>query len=83
MRQALNDPELMEGEKRRCYIYGEADRMVGWSDVEDHARVAAKEGGFEVRKEKFVGSGHCAHVRGAEQRYWEVVAGFYKGNEGS
>lgn len=83
VRQALNDPELMEGEKRRCYIYSEADRMVGWLDVEDHARMAAEEGGFKVRKEKFVGSGHCAHVRGAERRYWEVVAGFYKESEGS
>ena len=82
LRQALNDPELMEGEKRRCYIYSEADPMVGWSDVEDHARAAA-EGGFLVRKEVFVGSAHCAHVRGAERRYWGVVAGFYKENEGS
>ena len=82
VRQALNEPELMEGEKRRCYIYSEADRMVGWSDVEDHARTAA-EGGFEVREEKFVGSGHCAHVRGAERRYWGVVSGFYKEEDGS
>ena len=83
IRQALNDPKLMEGEKRRCYIYSKADHMVGWSDVEDHARSAAEEVGFKVRKEEFVGSGHCAHVRGAERRYWEVVASFYQKNEGS
>nr|ANM86494.1 hypothetical protein [Cladonia uncialis subsp. uncialis]AUW31395.1 hypothetical protein [Cladonia uncialis subsp. uncialis] len=82
VRQALNDPELMEGEKRRCYMYSKVDPMVGWSDVEDHARMAAEECGFEVRKEQFVGSGHCAHVRGAERRYWEVVAGLYKDNRG-
>ena len=78
----MNDYKLIEGEKRRCYIYSKADPIVGWSDVEDHARTAA-EGGFEVRKEEFVGSGHCAHVRGAEHRYWDVMAGFYKGNEGN
>ena len=60
VRQALNDPGLMEREKKRCYIYSEADRMVGCSDVEDHARMAAEKAGSEVRKEKIVGSGHCA-----------------------
>ena len=80
VRQALNDPKLMKGEKRRCYIYSKADQMVGWSAVEDHARTAA-EGGFKVKKEEFMGSGHCAHVRGGERRYWDLVAGLYKENE--
>ena len=36
--------------------------MVGCSDVEDHARMAAEKAGPEVRKEKIVGSGHCAQI---------------------
>ena len=31
-RRALNDLELMKGEKGQCYIYGENDPMVGWPD---------------------------------------------------
>ena len=68
VRQALNDPKLMEGETRGCYIYSKADQMVGCSAVEDHARTAAK-GGFKVNKEEFMGRGHCAH---SHNRKWPV-----------
>ncbi|KAL8711467.1 MAG: hypothetical protein Q9220_004125 [cf. Caloplaca sp. 1 TL-2023] len=73
IRRSLLDEKLMQGELRRCYVYSEADAMVGWRDVEDSAREAVRKG-FRVRSEKFEGSGHCAHikVKGGEP-YWQLV----------
>lgn len=68
----MNDGDEVK-ETRRCYIYSEEDELVDWRDVEDHAR-DAEEKGFVVRREKVVGSGHCAHARGeGGKRYWETV----------
>ena len=73
IRWALNDPGLMTGERRRCYIFSKEDAMVGWEYVVEHAD-EAKEKGFNVRLEEFVGSGHCAHARvGGAARYWAIV----------
>ena len=73
LRRTLNSQAAMQAETKRCYVYSETDPMVGWRDVEDHAREAA-ERGANVRREKFEGSGHCAHVRvGGGARYWMIV----------
>lgn len=73
IRQALNDKQLLRSESSRCYVYSEADGIVNWRDVEDHAADAADKG-FTVYSEKFDGTGHCAHVRVAEgTRYWAIV----------
>lgn len=73
IRQFLNSPVAMHTETNRCYIYSEADSMVGWDDVDAHVADAARRG-FMVRTEKFEGSEHCAHVRvGGGERYWKVV----------
>ncbi|RAL02402.1 TMEM53 family protein, partial [Aspergillus ibericus CBS 121593] len=62
---------------RRCYVYSKEDGLVDWRDVEEHAREAEGlkgELGLEVvRRERFVGSKHVAHMRGDEERYWRVV----------
>lgn len=73
LRRELNDRDVVK-EASRCYVYSEEDQLVGWRDVEDHAREAEKRG-FEVRRERMVGGGgHCAHARGeGGKRYWEVV----------
>lgn len=73
VRRALSSRTVMPEETKRCYIYSEADPMVGWHDVEAHARDAAEEG-FVVQREKFEGSGHCAHIRvGGGMKYWAIV----------
>ncbi len=73
VRTALSNRKMMQRETKRCYIYSETDPMVGWRDVEAHARDAAK-AGFLVHCEKFEKSGHCAHVRvGGGTRYWAIV----------
>ena len=81
IRRALNDEVMMQNERSRCYIYSEADLMVGWDDVEAHARDAAAKG-LVVRTAKFHESGHCAHVRvGGGDRYWAIIAKMWRGAE--
>ncbi|KAJ6171265.1 hypothetical protein N7470_000332 [Penicillium chermesinum] len=71
-RIALNDSELVGGDPARCYLYSDGDELVGWRDVEDHAD-EAEGSGLRVRREKFVGSPHVAHMKADPVRYWGVV----------
>ncbi|KAL3460369.1 hypothetical protein BJX64DRAFT_278560 [Aspergillus heterothallicus] len=71
-RQALNEKRIVGGAAKRVYIYSGQDRMVDWRDVEAHAEEAEGRG-WEVQKEKFLGSGHVDHMRRDEERYWEIV----------
>lgn len=62
-------------------MYGDADRMVNWRDVEAHAAEARGRGGEmgqEVRMERFGGSGHVGHVRKDGERYWGIVGEMWK-----
>ena len=73
----------MKGELKRGYIYSEADQMVDWRVVEEHARDAEAKG-FVVRREKFEESGHVAHMRvGGGVRYWGIVEGMWEEVRGS
>ncbi|KAI9764745.1 MAG: hypothetical protein M1835_007520, partial [Candelina submexicana] len=71
-RDSLNDMELIDGNMSRCYIYSLADPMVAWQDVVSHAE-EAEEKGWRVVTEKYIDSGHAAHLRQDEDRYWGVV----------
>lgn len=75
---AHNDRAANGAEVRRAYVYSEADRLVEYRDVEAHA-ARARACGYEVRLEKFVGTAHVAHVRGDEERYWNVVKEAWEG----
>lgn len=77
---ALNTPERISRETMRVYIYGDADLSVGWEDVESHAR-QAKDNGAVVRREKFAGGAHVAHVRVDADRYWKAVQETWQENE--
>jgi hypothetical protein len=59
-------------EIRRAYIYSEADALIDWKYVEEHAE-EAKQKGFNVRLEKFNGTAHVTHARGDPPRYWSIV----------
>jgi hypothetical protein len=78
MRRALNDDAAKAAEVRRTYVYGEGDRLVDWRDVEAHAE-AAEQKGFAVRRERFEGGEHVAHVRADPARYWRVVKETWEG----
>ncbi|KAK4108607.1 hypothetical protein N656DRAFT_717859 [Canariomyces notabilis] len=67
-------------EVRRTYVYSEGDKLVDWRDVEAHAREAEGKG-FVVRRERFEGSEHVAHMRKEPERYWWVVKETWEGVE--
>ncbi|KAI0006430.1 hypothetical protein F4779DRAFT_596501 [Xylariaceae sp. FL0662B] len=69
--RVLNDRDLVE-QRNRSYIYGRADVMVDWRDVEKHA-TAASAAGIVVRRELFDRSPHVSHMRTDGERYWRIV----------
>ncbi|KAH6848010.1 hypothetical protein B0I37DRAFT_155878 [Chaetomium sp. MPI-CAGE-AT-0009] len=77
--RALNDGGARRAEVRRTYVYGPADRLVHWRDVEDHAEEAVRGGFADVRRERFEGGEHVAHVRVDAGRYWRVVRETWEG----
>ncbi|KAL4884387.1 hypothetical protein BJY04DRAFT_182379 [Aspergillus karnatakaensis] len=84
-REVINDGRLMRASSkttppRRCYIYSDADELVDWKDVEIHASDAESKG-FIVRREKFLGSQHVAHMRAEPERYWSTVKLYLKNPE--
>ena len=76
LRRRLNDPELIPNGSTRSYIYSDTDELVLAMDVEAHATEAEAKG-WQVRREKFVGTGHVAHAMKEPQRYWGVVEETY------
>jgi hypothetical protein len=68
----LNTKSLMDIATPRLYIYSKGDNMVGWQDVEEHIEEAEKLG-YVVAKEKFLESGHCAHLLIDPEKYWAAV----------
>lgn len=74
MRKLLNstDPEYLRKEAPRCYIYSDADMQILDHDVEDHANDAEARG-FDVRRQKFLGTPHVDHMRTDPERYWKIV----------
>ena len=89
MRKRLNDPALfplgtvpsssgVSGSGGRTYIFSSSDPLVSYRDVEAHADDAERCGFQNVRRERFEGTGHVAHVRGegsgdGGERYWGIV----------
>lgn len=62
-------------ERGRCYVYSDRDELVTAEMVEEHAADAVGKGWprESVRLEKFRGSGHVAHMKADQERYWRVV----------
>lgn len=79
--RAVRAPALAQRECRRTYLYGTADDMVDWRDVEDNAR-RAEESGFAVRRERFEGARHVAIARAEPERYWRAVRESWEGETG-
>jgi hypothetical protein len=77
-RWRLNEEALFELKVPRLYIYSRADEMVCWSDVHDHADEARRKGYERLTELVFDGSGHCAHIREDEDKYWKAVKECYR-----
>lgn len=71
-------PGLSARECRRAYLYGTADDMVDFRDVEDNAR-RAEQAGLAVHLERFDGATHCAMPRTEPERYWRVLRETWEG----
>jgi Eukaryotic protein of unknown function (DUF829) len=72
IRDGLNDGKTLSSAATRCYIYSEEDKSVGPEPIEAHA-ADAHEKGIKVIMNKFHGSGHVAHMKHDEGRYWDIV----------
>lgn len=79
-RKAILDPEFIvartfEERIKMCYIYSDADELVPWKDVEEHAALASTSthGNRVVELERFSGTPHVGHMRVDPERYWGNV----------
>jgi hypothetical protein len=72
IRRVTNDKSLFDLDAPRMYIYSMADDMVEPKDIEEHADEATKLG-YTVAREKFLTSGHAAHMIQDPKRYWGAV----------
>jgi hypothetical protein len=74
-RRGLNDETLWEdlGGAPRTYIFSQADDLISWKDVEDHAADAAEKLGTTSLLVRFKESGHCCHAKEDEGYYWTVI----------
>ncbi|KAI1435576.1 hypothetical protein GGR50DRAFT_308352 [Xylaria sp. CBS 124048] len=72
----INDRRQVR-QTNRTYIYSKADNMVGWRDIEQHAKSAVSKG-FDVRQEMFENSPHVFHMRTDSKRYWLIVQETWK-----
>ncbi|CAF9922032.1 MAG: hypothetical protein GOMPHAMPRED_002472 [Gomphillus americanus] len=68
----LNKPELIDIKGRRLYLFSKSDELIDWHDIEAHA-MEAKQHGYEIKKDEFVGSRHVAHVVVDKVRYWKTI----------
>ncbi|KAK2055059.1 hypothetical protein LY76DRAFT_521225 [Colletotrichum caudatum] len=73
-RNALNDDVLWDVTGTpRTYVFSEADDLIAYEDIMDHAQESAELLGIESALVRFKKSGHCNHVRENEQAYWAAV----------
>jgi len=82
VRGELNDSSLVDIRGQRCYIYSESDALVGSEDVHRHVNTA-RERGYAVKEEVFVGSKHVAHAVLDGARYWQAVIEMWDRSLGS
>lgn len=73
-RRGLNDETLWDlSAMPRTYVYSQADDLISWTDVQDHAVDAAEKVGMTSRLVRFQESGHCCHAKESEALYWAAV----------
>jgi hypothetical protein len=78
LRKDLNDEGLWKSERGRVYIYSKEDRIVGWEDVESHAKEAKEKGVGEVRMQLWE-SAHVGHMTKNGERYWNIIRDIWEG----
>ena len=61
------------------YLFSKGDRMIEWTEVEQHAEEARRKG-WKVKEVIFEGSGHCAHLTMDRRRYVEAINSVWEGD---
>lgn len=72
MRAQMNDTTAAVKGTRRCYIYSEKDEIIGWQDVEEHAKDAQQKG-WLVEQVKVQGSTHVGHLKHDPEMYRQAI----------
>jgi hypothetical protein len=82
-RRAMNDTALWPvAGVARTYLFSEADDLIAWRDVLDHAELSARQHGVVSLVVKYDSTAHCNHMRGNEDHYWGVVRKTWEGRNG-
>lgn len=79
MRAQMNDTTAAVKGIRRCYIYSENDEIIGWEDVEEHAKDAQRKG-WSVEQVKFQGSTHVGHLKQDPEMYRQAIVRTWVGS---
>ncbi|KAF3391795.1 hypothetical protein DPV78_010329 [Talaromyces pinophilus] len=73
VREQMNNTKGMAKKgSRRCYIYSDADDIIGTGDVEEHAKEAESKG-WAVELVKYKGSTHVGHYKQDPERYLDAI----------
>ncbi|KAJ5711528.1 hypothetical protein N7488_005684 [Penicillium malachiteum] len=72
VRAQMNDTAVAVKGARRCYIFSEKDEIIGWEDVEAHAKDAERRG-WSVEQIKLQGSTHVGHLKHDPKMYREAI----------
>jgi hypothetical protein len=72
VREQMNSSKGTVKGSRRCYIYSDADDIIGTEDVEEHAKDAQQKG-WAVELVKFQGSTHVGHYKQNPETYLAAI----------
>ncbi|KAK8106038.1 hypothetical protein PG999_009397 [Apiospora kogelbergensis] len=73
-RRALNDEGLWPCVGvPRSYVFSEADDLVRWKDVEDHAEESARRFKIPSLVVRYKKTAHCNHAREDPHYYWSII----------
>lgn len=72
IRAGLNDDQLFDKRAPRLYFYSRTDRLVRYTDVEQHAEEARKKG-WSAERVQVDGSAHVTHMMKDPEAYWGAI----------
>ncbi|KAK7997200.1 hypothetical protein PG989_005240 [Apiospora arundinis] len=73
-RRALNDEGLWPCVGvPRSYVFSEADDLIWWKDVEDHAEESARRFKIPSLVVRYKKTAHCNHAREDPHYYWSII----------
>jgi len=78
VRSQMNDAGSSVKSSRRTYVFSEGDDIIGWEDVESHAKEAEKKG-WVVELVKIHGSTHVGHLRRDPETYRQAIEKTWSG----